>query len=328
MQLLFDIISNQGQNYNYNDLVDLNDTQLYQLSTDISIKGEIKIIDGKKENKIKGDIGYWIEELCLKSIPDIIAGRSIHIYYPEGTHYINVSSVNNHVRIYSLLMPMQFYPKEDFICALINLAKSYLKLVGKLSNYSEFYKKRIIYLSLYMNQILYLKEQINSKVNVTFFISFDNKHYYSEKDMILDNQAFYSQIKQANDLEGMIEISYGDQKIQIRDILTPWIQNFCLDSVSDLLWGGQKELLYFSYQRKLYLDSLTKQRKLIIQEEQNSPIIFPLRECLIALLECGKRYIHIISQFAELETRLLNEINYLISYQHTSKEILLASFFD
>jgi len=107
-------------------------------------------------------------------------------------------------------------------------------------------------------------------------------------------EEFYSQILELSpyfnnrpDIDGLLQIDYDYQTLEIDDDLGYNIFHLALNGSINLLETGSTEMIYAAYEGKVVLESVDE----YVTFEGN---VFPKDEFISELINCGKRYIHLL----------------------------------
>lgn len=154
-------------------------------------------------------------------------------------------------------------------------------------------------------------------VIVTFSVTFDYKKYYPESDITPYNSILLDAIRNAKTIEGAIDISFGDKSTKIIDELAPWIQNLCFQPISNLCLGKEQKALYFS--RSGFLDLQPLGKEIRLSGNKNPTEIYPFKELLHALVECGSRYMKIIGDIKQDDIHYMANLNYIAPQEESAR---------
>lgn len=115
---------------------------------------------------------------------------------------------------------------------------------------------------------------------------------YKEEDFLSKVKDLSPYFEKQADIEGLIHIEFDNQRLEIDDDLGYNIFHLALKGSISLIESGNMEMNYSAFEGKIVLtvvdDYITFQGDFI----QGN--IFPKKEFLIELIDCGRRYIHLL----------------------------------
>ena len=157
----------------------------------------------------------------------------------------------------------------------------------------------------------------NSSITVTFSITFDHKLFISEKE-IGGNDSLISKIQQTENLEGSISIVYEDKSILIVDELVPWIQNLCFVPIPNLVCGENAEINYFSREGVLHIENDGKM--VTMSDRFNKSASYPLKEIILALMDCGNRFINTMRPIKQGDAVFIAELDRIFFFKQLADD--------
>lgn len=160
-----------------------------------------------------------------------------------------------------------------------------------------------------------------AKVNVSFSVTFDYQHYYSEEEITAANPELLKKIHEAKAIEGYIEIS-GDNLLTTRiiDELVPWMQNLCFRAIPNLCMGQPEKVLYFS--RSGFLDLQPMDAEIKLSGNKNPEAIYPQKDLLQALWQCGKRFLKIMGDIKQSDPDYMANLSYIAKSEKAAHQAL------
>jgi hypothetical protein len=159
------------------------------------------------------------------------------------------------------------------------------------------------------------------KVNVSFSITFDYQYYYTEEEITDSNPELLRRIYEAKAIEGAIDISCDNLlTTKIIDELVPWIDNLCFRYIPNLSVGKQERMLYFS--RAGFLDLQPMGNEIKLSGNKNQEAIYPMKELLQALFDCGKRFLKVMGGIKQGDPDYMANLNYISKSEKAARKAL------
>jgi hypothetical protein len=142
---------------------------------------------------------------------------------------------------------------------------------------------------------------------VTYSVIISDNEIVNEAN--ISNKEYADRLANIEDIYGFITLEYQGKKIQIEDELVPWIQNFCLKALSDILSGKKVIVYYFSREGEMTIES--DGTSVLIQDKFNSAVLFPFKSLIQELYACGERFIQQLAPIKREDAAFMNDIKSL-----------------
>jgi hypothetical protein len=162
--------------------------------------------------------------------------------------------------------------------------------------------------------------EANAAVVVTFNVTFDFTRYFSEAELA-DEEGALATLRSARRIEGSLDIAAsGAPTTRVIDELAPWVQNLCFRAVPPLAAGEPARVSYYSRSGSVLL---TPRGDVVeLSGDLNPAARYPKRALLVALVECGHRFLTFAAAVKRDSPDFMGNLNYIRRFEGPAREAL------